>query len=241
VKITSHFSTTSSADSQIKLVLLKKLVYTLLISCPSKETELKAVTSTFGCDKLYHYSLFEDLMTSQRVNEDLTVQPYLFIKAGKMLVDNDAIYHYFRHKDSTIAKTLETLSTDNLINTIEPLTELRNKLINCNLYDTYKDEFYAIAIKHFHQRISSLVNSKILNDKKELLILIYQLMDCFIPIWRNNKYYKSGFMGFQLGEQLAFLLTLIQSRLITSNKVTKTEETKDNIITNYDHILKKRS
>lgn len=110
--------------------------------------------------------------------EDLAATANIFINDPKIGFNNKSLYNYYQRNDSISRKI-----SNNVIEIDEAIEFIKRKLIEKNLYNTYKKEFEYMVFRH-------LFLSKILRIKEvypQRKVVCKQYMDRKIKI-RDNKY-----------------------------------------------------
>jgi hypothetical protein len=190
-------------------------------------------------DKIFTRDLLEFFTDNYQVNEDLAWIPFLYAKVGKILHSNDVIYNYIRRTDSSSFTGLDTSSSIGIENTINPLINLRKKFIIYELEKLFYDEINAICIKHVFERINGINQNKNIINKNQIISILIEILDEIAPNWKNNKYLRQYFKGFEFNDILTIIMgkTIINSIKVSNHHNSSVEEK----IQEYDKqiILKK--
>lgn len=163
-------------------------------------------------DKIWHYDcidLFNE-KSNQKVYEDMEFVYYILAKEGRMLHSNDLIYNYCMRglsNNSTSSLGLRPTSSDGLQGLLSAATSMREKFIRDDIYKDYEDELNSIIIKLVYQRMNAILKSKEIVNKREMVSLVLQILDVYIPDWRTNKYYLEKFKGSEYNDYIFYITT----------------------------------
>lgn len=110
--------------------------------------------------------------------EDLATAANIFINNPKVGFNNKCLYNYYQRNDSISRKI-----SNKVIEIDEAIEFIKRKLIEKNLYNTYKKEFEYMVFRHLF--ISKILRVTELYQQRK--IVFKQYMDRDVSI-RNNKY-----------------------------------------------------
>lgn len=168
-------------------------------------------------DKIIHNSLLCYFDSISRVNEDLECVPFIYYKARKMIEINKIVYYYYRRNTSSSIMGLDVSNVEAIKNTIYPLMNLKEKFVHESIYNIYKNEIDAIIIKHITQRITSVIFSLSIKNRKEVIKILVDILSVIVPKWWANKYYIANFKGFEIND--FFVLTVSKMKIYKYNEV----------------------
>ena len=109
--------------------------------------------------------------------EDLATTANIFINNPKMGFNNKCLYNYYQRNDSISRKI-----SNKVIEIDEAIEFIKRKLIEKNLYNTYKKEFEYMVFRHIF--ISKILRVKEIYPQRR--IVYRQYMDRKIKIKNNN-------------------------------------------------------
>lgn len=175
--------------------------------------------------KVWHISCAHYFMekSEQYVYEDLEVVYHALAKQRYMFHTNDLIYNYCVRKNSTSSIGLERTTNKGVKGLLNATTSMKEKFLASGMYDEYEQELNSITIKLFFQRIRAIITNKSISNKKEMLELMLNILDNYIPEWRSNKYYLEGFKGSEYDDSIYFKYAMIILKCLR-------------IFDNYEHI-----
>ena len=157
------------------------------------------------------------------------------IKAGAMTHTNDIVYEY-RMRNNSSSHSLSELDpvSSTCVSKILEAYELMVKILKENgMFDEYKEEVESIMIKLIYQRMRRMLMSNDIENKKEMATLFLNMMECIIPGYKNNKYYKEDFKGSEINDLISYNMC---SKYIKKNGIytTYSGETPIELFDEYD-------
>ncbi len=133
-----------------------------------------------------------------KANEDLSINFLSYVLARYVSFSNTS-YHYVSNQDGLASCNLAGYTYDNILNTLDPLSELKNNFEKYNLDSTYHDELESIFLINLFQRINSVAAlEKDESKKKQIIECLIEYLEIYYPNWRENKYLCNNFMTFEL-------------------------------------------
>ena len=145
-----------------------------------------------------------------RVNEDLSINHFLFAKARYVSFTNSTFYHYLPNKSGLTIKHSMGINYDNIKNTVIPLEMLKKHFIENDMLSLYYLEVEALFLRFIFQRITEIILSFYnRNKKKKLIELLFSYLSFEFKDWENNPYYLSRFRDFELPERFYYFVTYI--------------------------------
>lgn len=180
-------------------------------------------------DKIWHISASDLFMeeSSQKLYEDLEFVYYVMAKQRTMLHSDSITYNYCMRSaanNGTSLSGLKPITSNGLEQLIGATTSMKNKFKDSGLYDKFSDELDSIIIKNFYQRMRVIMLSGLIENKKEMLSMVFGILDNYIPDWRDNPYYLEGFKGCEYNDYISYLLVEVYSRLHNIISVYKGED-----------------
>ena len=121
------------------------------------------------CNKIFEKSLFSGVSFPEDINyEDLSVIPYIMLKAKKVVYVPKALYKYVQNENSVMNEKYG-VSQLNIINALEAVFEIIDKAHDISSEDKEKAK-YMIATRRYYEE---LLEKIMLSDSKEELIKIF--------------------------------------------------------------------
>lgn len=175
--------------------------------------------------KLYRRQFVELTSSSYRANEDMCTTYLMLAKARYVSYANDAIYHYLPNSNGSVANYLSGFEYEKIINALMPLEEMRDKFIECDLFDLYYHQIEARFINQIFQRIN-IINVKNINiyDKKKLISILLQFLNLHFPNWQENNDYLNNFINYELSDTFLTIFTKILLKYYTPDDTIKNTE-----------------
>lgn len=138
-------------------------------------------------DKVWHISCLDLFMdkSKQFLYEDLEFVYYVLARKGSMLHSNSIVYNYCMRSaanNSTSLVGLKPATSNGLKELIGATTSMKNKFIEYGCYDEFSSELDSIIIKHFYQRMRVIMMTKEIENKKEMLDLVFGILDSHVLI-----------------------------------------------------------
>lgn len=136
-------------------------------------------------------------------NEDLSINYLIFAKANDVSFVNNTRYHYVPNSEGLVSTKLNGYNYENIINTILPLSHLKENFKKYNLFDDYYKEIECLFIRNLFQRIEYIYdNIKDIEKKKSLISCIISYLENNFPNWENNIYYKRNFKDLEIPDTI---------------------------------------
>ena len=194
------------------------------------------VTCTFW-DKIYHEDLAPiiQIPSTHTQYHDMEVVYPTLIKAGSMVHTNDIIYDYKMRANSS-HQELSPESSLSIRKILESYNLMVEILKENDIYYDYKNEIDSIIVKLLYQRMRRMINNKNIKNKVEMASLYLKMIECIVPGYTNNIYYKDDFKDSELNDRLSF----IQCSMFIKNhglRNTYNNETIEELLKQYDDII----
>ncbi len=228
-----------------KIPLTSRYWHKSIIDFKTDKREFSNITCSL-LDKIFSADLIPlfDQESKQIVYEDLEFVYYVLAKSGQMLHSNQPIYQYRMRglsKNSTSAHGLHMKQSNGIKGLISAGDSMKEKFKKDNLYQEYADEIDSIMMKLIFQRIKGIHETKEIINKKEMIALLIELLNSYIPNWQNNPYYQEGFKGAEWNDYFFYLMSkyvIAKHRLPTS---VQTERDYHTVLDDYDKKIKIKS
>lgn len=190
-------------------------------------------------DKIWHIDCAPLFIgnSKQSVYEDLEYTYHAIASQKYMLHSNDIIYNYCMRgieNNSTSAIGLDSSNVNSLQGLLIAFESMRAKFMNSGLYGNFEDEINAILIKLVYQRIYSIFENKRISNKKQMANLVYQILDSFLPKWRDNKYFKTGFKECEYNDYLFYLIVKVLEKVYNLDNDEKVQKNYKELLSEYD-------
>lgn len=197
--------------------------------------EYLPVVSSLITGKLFKKELLDLRKSDCVINEDSVEMYLMYINSRKIVVVNDAIYHYYIYKDSKLKKKILEYDVDNLLNTLVSLKCLYEELERIDKLEEYFYEIEMIFIKDISERICGII--QVINDRiyrYKFISVILDYLEYFFPDWEKNPYYVSGF---KMGEVIDILYVRKAYKEICNIKRKRLNLSIDEIYDRYEKVV----
>lgn len=175
-----------------------------IIDFSKDKKEFSNVNGAFW-DKIFHQDCipYFDQTSKQVVYEDSEFTYFALANEQKIYHTNDLIYKYcLRTKDkSTSALNLDATKKDGIAGVLAAGESMINRFKEGNLYQEYQEEISAIILKMINWRVADIYFSNQILNKEEIINIVFDILDAYMPGWQNNKYYLEYFRGSEFTEQ----------------------------------------
>lgn len=216
-----------------------------IIDFKTDKREFSNITCSL-LDKIFSSDLIPlfDQESKQVVYEDLEFVYYVLAKSEQMLHSNLPIYQYRMRGlsgNSTSAHGLHMKQSNGIKGLIGAGDSMKEKFKQDDLYQEYSDELDSIMIKLIFQRIKGIHGVKEIINKKEMIALLLELLNAYIPNWQNNPYYQERFKEAEWNDYLFYLISSYIIRKYRLPKTVQTQRDYHTILNDYDRKIKIKS
>lgn len=136
-------------------------------------------------------------------NEDLSINYLIFAKANEISFVNNTRYHYAPNNTGLVSTKINGCDYNKIINTLLPLSTLKENFEKANLLDHYYKEIECIFIRNLFQRIEYIFKNIDNTTKRDKLIsYIIAFLEINFPNWKENIYYKNSFVALEITDTL---------------------------------------
>lgn len=136
-------------------------------------------------------------------NEDLSINYLMFAKANDISFVNNTRYHYVPNNFGLVSTKLNGYKYDKIINTIYPLSHMKDSFKNNNLFEHYYQEIECLFIRNLFQRIVYISKAIKNKEKKEKLIsCLISYLNINFPNWKNNIYYRRNLKDLEIPDMI---------------------------------------
>lgn len=136
-------------------------------------------------------------------NEDLSINYLMFAKANDISFVNNTRYHYVPNSFGLVITKISGYEYEKIINTMYPLSHMKDSFKNNNLFEHYYQEIECLFIRNLFQRIEYISkNIKNTAKKEKLISCIISYLNINFPNWKNNIYYKRNFIDLEIPDMI---------------------------------------
>lgn len=164
-----------------------------------KDKKFLSLINVVTTSKLFRREYVDITNRDFKANEDLSYNYFLYAQARRISFANNVKYHYMPNSNGLVSTNISGYTWDRMKNTLLPLSHLKSIFENHELLDTYYSEIEQIFINNIFQRVDYI--SKAITNEEDRINLINTLFDFLtlhFPNWRENKYLKEDFKGFEI-------------------------------------------
>lgn len=164
-----------------------------------KDKKFLALLNVVTTAKLYRREYVDITKRDFKANEDLSYNYFLYAQARHISFANDVKYHYVPNSTGLVSTRISGYTWDKMKNTFLPLSNLKRIFEDYELLDIYYSEIEQIFINNIFQRVDYISNA-ISNeeDRINLINTLFDFLTFHFPNWRENKYLKEDFKGFEI-------------------------------------------
>ena len=200
------------------------------------EKKIVPIMNVVTNGKLYRSDYIDITDKCFSANEDLSINYFLYAKAGYVSFVNDVTYHYMPNNNGLVSKNISGYTWDKIKNTLFPLSELKSTFEGGGLFDIFYSEIEQLFIKNIFQRVEYIMSNLDDGDEKLLLInTLYDYISFYFPNWQENSYLLSYFKDFEFPD----MLSCFKNKLMISNYVLTSYSSVEDIYKKYDEISSK--
>lgn len=122
-----------------------------------------------------NYTIFEDLLFTYKC----------FLKANKISLVDEPLYHYIRTRSSSVMSSF----SKKLFDIFDVMDSLNNYYKENAEYERFQESLLAVALNHIYIRLNTKVKFKEIRIKYKFLKESFKYLDKKFPGWKNHEYY----------------------------------------------------